>query len=73
MFLMVFTIIISSPLNIRNKQKVSCLECINNKLSWYLNPICQTDYIKFIGNPYEPFYSRSRQINEIELYKIDSE
>jgi len=59
--------IILSPSNIRNTNKIWCLECINSKLGWYLNPICQTDYIKFIGNPNETFYSMKREINDIEL------
>lgn len=49
-----------SPLNIKNTNQISCLECINNKFTWYLNPICSTDYVKLIGSSYEPFYLRIR-------------
>jgi len=61
-----------SPLKIQNSNKISCLECINNKFTWYLNPICQTDYVKLIGNEEEPFYLIKRLINQIDLYMINS-
>ena len=61
-----------SPSKLNDNFKVSCLECIYNKLDWYLHPVCETDYIKLIGGESEPFYSNKRPINEIDLFKINS-